>query len=174
MKKLMEAELERLSERARDICRVVTHFPSGSAGMCSTEDVCYLCAELARLSLVADSRNLAITAMAEEQDCGHPGACMMSDDEGASYCGWCASLEALCSDHRRCISWAGRLDEERDALCEERDGWRKSSDAFRRLSDTLRLANDRYKAEADALRKKLKATKEALDGAAETIMGPDC
>lgn len=26
--------------------------------------------------------------------CGHPGACVVSDEEGTSHCGWCAAIEA--------------------------------------------------------------------------------
>lgn len=30
----------------------------------------------------------------ERQPCGHPVACIMGDDEGTNYCGWCVDADA--------------------------------------------------------------------------------
>ena len=39
-----------------------------------------------------DCWNAATAAQREPMSCTHPAACAVSDDEGTSYCGWCAEV----------------------------------------------------------------------------------
>lgn len=42
------------------------------------------------------------------QPCGHPAACVVSSDEGTSYCGWCAAVREereRCAQEVEGVSW---------------------------------------------------------------------
>ena len=40
-------------------------------------------------------RDVDMARLKESQPCGHPAACIVSSDEGTSYCGWCADVARL-------------------------------------------------------------------------------